>query len=240
MSGTHQFEADLRRLIAAAQALFAQALWTSLTHSGITRPIYRRYLSMQYHLTRGVQRYFMVAAAHEDLVEMKKLRHFLFAFANEEEQHYLLALNDLAACGEVPSEEPLDVTLWHAYFRGVVQEHPFIRLGAAVILESIAAGEAKEAVETSLRADFLGRNNTNFLRLHKHETLPHGEQMVNALLASPLQRRHEKDLLIGARQSTVMYMRMAHWALSGECDPQFNLAGLTHRREAAFVSIAGT
>jgi thiaminase len=210
-----------------------------LTHGSITRTIYRRYLSMQYHLTRGVQRYFMAAAAHEDLVEMKQLRHFLFAFANEEEQHYLLALNDLSACGEAPTEEPLDVTLWHAYFRSVVQEHPFIRLGAAVILESIADGEAKEAVEISLRAHFLGRDNTNFLRLHKHETLPHGEQMVKALLGSPLQRRHEDDLLTGARQATVMYLRMAHWALSGE-DRQFSSPEPTQRRDKACISIAGS
>jgi len=63
----------------------------------------------------------------------------------------------------------------------VVTERPFVRLGAATILENISGGRAKPWVQKALRGDFLTRGNTKFLVLHQHEALPHGDQILEAI-----------------------------------------------------------
>jgi len=207
---------DLARLndcIAEAQELFATLLQSTIGEGATTRQQYERYLSFQYHLTKDVQAYFMAAAAHSDFARRRSLREFLYHFANEEELHYLVAAKDLAALGLVPLAAPLDVELWHAYFRAVVRERPCVRLGAAAILENISAGPARPWVQKALRGDFLTRANTKFIVLHQHETLPHGTQILEALAGASLEPRHVDDLVEGARKATVLYLRMAEWAL---------------------------
>jgi len=204
---------ELMAVVADSQHEFGLLLRRARADGPLRIDQYQRYLSMQYHLTRGVQTYFMRAAAHRDLVRRKALRKFLFAFANEEEQHYLVAANDLATMGLEILAEPFDVTLWHAYFRAIVDERPFIRLGAACILENLSGGEAKEDVRLALRAPFLDAGNTKFLVLHQHEKLPHGDQIVAALRAANLDAAQSSDLTIGARQGMILYLRMAEWAL---------------------------
>jgi hypothetical protein len=206
----------LQPLINDAQRRFADLLYRSLLAGTVPPDRYVRYLSMQYHLTRGVHRYFITAAAHSDLAKRKRLRKFLIDFANEEELHYLVAANDLYKMGTEPLTEPFDVTLWHAYFERIIVERPFIRLGAACILENIAAGVARDAVMQALSAPYLTRDNTKFLVLHQHETLPHGEQIMAALDESNLESRHIADLLNGACKGTVLYLRMVEWALDVE------------------------
>lgn len=139
MSKVGQAIGGLDEIIEDARRRFAALLEESLARGPTTLEQYVRYLSMQYHLTKGVQRYFITAAAHSDLARRKKLRTFLFNFANEEELHYLIAANDLRKLGRDPLPEPFDVSLWHAYFQRVVVDRPFIRLGAACILENISA-----------------------------------------------------------------------------------------------------
>ena len=56
------------------------------------------------------------------------------------------------------------------------------------------------------------KENTKFLVLHQHETLPHGEQILAALAAESLSDAELSDLFLGARQGTVLYLRMARWA----------------------------
>ena len=102
--------------IEEAQAKFASLFAASLNNGPASHEQYVRYLSFQYHLTRGVQRYFFVAMAHPDFARRRKLRKFLFEFGNEEELHYLVAGKDLRALGLDPLPEPFDVTLWHSYF----------------------------------------------------------------------------------------------------------------------------
>ncbi|MDH4458707.1 MAG: hypothetical protein QE272_08410 [Nevskia sp.] len=160
-----------------------------------------------------MHRYFMTAAAHSDLARRKRLRKFLVDFANEEELHYLVAANDVHKLGRELLPEPFDVTLWHAYFEKVIVERPFIRLGAACILENISSGVAREPSRQALIAPFLHRDNTKFLVLHQHETLPHGQQIIEALSSAELDASHWADLLDGARKGTVFYLRMAEWAV---------------------------
>lgn len=203
----------LRTQIAAAQALFAQVLETALRSGPVSVEQYCRYLSMQYHLTRDVQAYFFAIAANSALAKRRKLRRFLCDFANEEELHYLVAANDLLAFKRRPLPEPFDVTLWHSYFRGIVATRPLVRLGAAAILENLSAGVAREPARRALSAPFMTRENTKFLVLHQHETNPHGEQILQALEAETFSTAELGDLFLGARQGTVLYMRMARWAV---------------------------
>ena len=203
----------LREQIARAQAQFAQVLEAALRSGPVSVDQYCRYLTMQYHLTRDVQAYFFAIAAHASLAKRRKLRRFLCDFANEEELHYLVAGKDLLALGRKPLAEPFDVTLWHSYFRSVVATRPFIRLGAAAILENLSAGVAREPSRRALSAPFMTRDNTKFLVLHQHESNPHGEQILAALEAETLSDAELSDVFLGARQGTVLYLRMAMWAI---------------------------
>jgi hypothetical protein len=200
-------------VIAAAQAELARLLGKALASGPLSAFQYQRYLSMQYHLTRGVQGYFLRAAAHDDLVRKRSLRRFLFDFANEEEQHYLVAAGDLRRMGLPLLDEPLDVTLWHAYFRGIVDDRPFLRLGAACVLENLSGGVAKEAARKALGAPFLTVDNTKFVVLHMHESQPHGDQIAAALADAGLNDTQMNDLVTGGKQGMVLYMRMMTWVL---------------------------
>ena len=185
-----------------------------MDRGALTEEQYVRYLSMQYHLTSGVQRYFITAAAHADLSRRRKLCRFLFDFANEEELHYVVAGNDLHKIGRQPLPEPFDVTLWHSYFEKIVVNRPFVRLGAACTLENISAGTARPFVKQALFAPYLTRQNSKFLVLHQHETLTHGDEIIQALTEANLEEAHICDLAEGARKGIVFYLRMADWALN--------------------------
>lgn len=209
-------DANLSRLMALiedAQRRFAAFLRDCIASDSVSPDSYVRYLLMQYHLTRGVHRYFITAAAHSDLARRKRLRKFLVDFANEEELHHLVAANDVHKLGRTLLPEPFDVTLWHAYFEKIIVERPFIRLGAACILENISSGEAREPSRRALSAPFLNHDNTKFLVLHQHETVPHGQQIVDVLAGADLDATHWADVLDGACKGTVLYLRMAEWAV---------------------------
>lgn len=205
--------APLHAQIAAAQELFAQVLESAMRSGPVSVEQYCRYLSMQYHLTKDVQAYFLGVAANAALARRRKLRRFLCDFANEEELHYLVAGKDLSALGRKPMPEPFDVTLWHSYFRSVLRTRPFLRLGAAAVLENISAGVAREPARRALSAPFMTRDNTKFLVLHQHETIPHGDEILAALGAEQFSAAELRDLFLGARQGTVLYLRMAKWAV---------------------------
>lgn len=214
--GTHTLGLASKRLAASidkSRSLFRELLVRLVPASGASLEQYNRYLTMQFHLTREVQTYFIAAAGHRDLARRRQLRKFLTDFANEEELHYLVAANDLAALGMEVGPTPIDVILWHSYFKSIVAQRPFIRLGAACILENISGGEARAETNRALRAPFLTRANSKFLVLHQHETLPHGDQILDALDRANLADEHLADLEFGASVGTVIYLRMAEWAL---------------------------
>jgi hypothetical protein len=203
----------LASLIERGQRRFAALLHTYVPDGGGSLEQYARYLTMQFHLTRDVQTYFVAAAGHRDLARRRALRKFLVEFANEEELHYLVAANDLSALGLEVGPAPIDVVLWHSYFRGVVHERPFVRLGAACVLENISGGPAKGEVRRAMWAPFINRANSKFLVLHQHEILPHGDQILEALDRADLEERHLADLEFGASVAVVLYLRMAEWAV---------------------------
>lgn len=206
----------LQPLISHSQMLLAELLEAEVPESGVRRDQYVRYLRMQYHLTKSVQWYFMAAASHASLSGYRRLRRFLFEFANEEELHYEVAENDLRALDETVGTEPLDVRFWHAYFRNIVQTRPFVRLGAAAILESASAGAVRVKLKQALCAPFLDRANTKFIVLHQHETLPHGDQILAALDGEKLTTTEITDLVEGAQTGTVLLYRMVEWAIAAK------------------------
>lgn len=183
-------------------------------HGGMTRPVYIRYLSFQHHLTKGVQRHFLMMAAHPTLAGRRQFRDFLYRFALEEEPHFDIARHDLEVMGESPLPCPLDVRLWWAYFDNIVLTRPFVRLGATCVLENLGAAAGALGHRLLDEAPFLNDKNTRFLQIHFHEELPHGEQIFAALKAANPSEQEKQDLIEGAKTGAVLYLRMARWAMN--------------------------
>lgn len=201
------------QIVLQARYDFRQLLQEVEAAGGLTMDAYARYLSMQYHLTKGCQRPFLAIAGHPDLGRRRALRRFIVNFANEEEFHFEIAARDLANCQRELLPVPFDVELWWAYFDKVTPERPFVRLGATCVLENIGTGCRDVVGRLFSKADFIRQDNTLFLRIHQHEELPHGDQIVDALNESSLEPRHYQDLREGAEKASVLYQRMARWAL---------------------------
>ncbi len=199
-----------------ATHIFRGRLEAVKNNGGLTEEQYIRYLSMQYHLTHGVQWFFLTMLANPCFEGRRKFRNFLYNFALEEEPHAGMALRDLEAMGQNLLPKPLDVALWWSYFRGNVQERPFLRIGAAFILENLGTGIkdiGHDLLDGSSASSFLNERNTRFLIVHMHEELPHGDQIIAALSEIKLTDQERADLVTGARQGAIMYLRMADWAL---------------------------
>jgi len=175
---------------------------------------YVRYLSMQYHLTNGVQRHFFTAASHPDIVVRKSLREFLFKFGLEEEPHFQIALKDLQNLKRTPLPKPLDVHLWWMFFDSIINERPFIRLGATCVLENLSDGAKEQVNHIFSNASYITPKNFRFFAIHKHEdNLNHGDQILAALESARLDQDELKDVVYGITLGTEMYMRMVDWVL---------------------------
>lgn len=205
--------APVGTIVAAAQQRLDDLLRAVARDGGLTVGHYVRYLSFQHHLTRNVQRAFLAVAAHETLADRRTLREFLFDFALEEEPHSDIARRDLSELGHEPLPCPLDVKLWWAYFDTVIPRRPFVRLGATCVLENLGAGVSDVARRLLAGAAFITQANSRFIQIHFHEALPHGDQIYTALASARLSAEELEDLRQGAREGSVMYLRMAAWAL---------------------------
>ena len=203
-------------IISDAQAKLRRLLLDIDQDGGLTRERYVRFLSMQHHLTRGVQRHFLMAASHPDLARRRKLRAFLVRFANEEELHFEIARDDLARVDSDVLPKPLDVTLWWTYFDSIIESRPFVRLGATCILENISDRSEDVIGRLVSKARYLNRENTRFLTIHRHQgDVAHGAEILEALADAQLEPRHFDDLAEGARNATILYCRMIGWTLKG-------------------------
>jgi len=203
-------------MIEKANDLLLQRLEGVRDSGGLTLDQYVRYLSMQYHLTKGVQRYFFSAASHPCMAEKKSLREFLVHFADEEEMHYRIAEADLREIGREMLPYPLDVHLWHAYFSAISADRPFVRLGATCVMENLGSGIGDVAKSLFANSPFINKANSRFLLLHLHETLPHGDEVYDALSSVELDEENLQDLVEGAKMGAILYLRMADWALGSD------------------------
>lgn len=205
--------APVLEVVEKAKTVFRDKLQCIQDQGGLRRDQYVRYLSFQYHLTKGVQRHFLKVAAHPRLAHKNLLREFLFRFGLEEEPHYKVAEVDLQRLGEKPVPCPLDVSMWWAYFDQIVEHRPFVRLGATCVLENLGAGAGVLGHQLLDSAPFLNKSNTRFLTIHFHELLPHGDQIINALEQAPLDPLDIDELVEGANVGSIIYLRMALWAM---------------------------
>jgi hypothetical protein len=203
---------EVLEIVEKAKSVFAAQLQELAGKGGLSREMYIRYLSFQYHLTKGVQRHFFKVAGHPRLSGKAGLRNFLFKFGLEEEAHYKVAEIDLDRMGEKPLPCPIDVSLWWAYFDQIVEQRPFVRLGATCVLENLGAGAGALGHRLLDEAPFLNKANTRFLTIHFHELLPHGDQIIGALTSAPLEPLDIEELVEGANIGSIIYLRMAAWA----------------------------
>jgi hypothetical protein len=204
---------DVLAVVEKAKNVFRNKLQVIQDQGGLKREQYVRYLSFQYHLTKGVQRHFLKVAAHPRLAHKNLLREFLFKFGLEEEPHYKVAEVDLQRMGEQPLPCPLDVSMWWAYFDQIVEHRPFVRLGATCVLENLGSGAGVLGHHLLDTAPFLNKSNTRFLTIHFHELLPHGDQIISALERAPLDPLDIEELVEGANVGSIIYLRMAMWAM---------------------------
>jgi len=189
----------------------------NLKEVGISKDQYVRYLQMQYHLTKGVQRTFLAIASHSETRKYRKLRPFLVNFGYEEEMHYKLAESDLAELGQEPSTIPFSVELWWSYQRQVIKTKPIERLGATAVLENIGNYAAPEIKEVLSSSTFLNKKNTTFVNVHMHEELPHGDQILDALSAENFTKEHSEQLVEGAKRAKWLYSStIFDWILNGK------------------------
>ena len=206
---------EVERIIANAQQRFREQLLAVEATGGLTIERYTRFLSMQFHLTNGVQKHFLRCAANSSMLGRKSLRKFLVSFAEEEEQHYLIAKRDLDNLGVELLPCPLDVALWWTYFDHLVDARPFVRLGATTILENISKGNNEIIRRLLGAATYLNPRNTRFVVIHQHEDLPHGDQILQVLAGADLSALDCRDLEEGADTGMIFYLRFFSWVASG-------------------------
>jgi hypothetical protein len=204
-------------VVEKAKRTFREMLVSVSTGNGLTQRQYGRYMSMQYHLTKDVQRHFFAIAGNPCLARRKPLRDFLFRFAMEEEPHYLVAKDDLDNLGAELLPRPFDVALWQRFFLKQARERPFIRLGATCVLENLGSGAGVVGHELLAKTPFLNKKNTRFIEIHFHEALPHGDQIYDALKSVPLSAEEVEDARCGACYGAIFYLRFAAWVF--ERDP---------------------
>lgn len=208
---------EVKVAVTEAQNLFRERLLKMKEQGGLTKERYIRFLSMQYHLTRGVQKHFMGIAANSITAKKRNLRKWLVNFAQEEEFHYEIAKADLKELGVEPLPIPFDTQLWWNYFDSIIGQHPFVRLGATCVLENIADGSSELLDEMIAKSGFLNPKNLRFLIIHRHgPNLAHGDQILEALEEAQLNEQELADVLEGARTATTFYLRFAHWIVNGE------------------------
>lgn len=206
---------ELLDVVNNTKELFKEKLLKIEETNSFTKDLYVRYLSMQHHLTKDVQKYFYAAASHAKIIKNKKLRDFLVNFANEEYPHYLIAQKDIENLGEKIWDMPFDTELWHSYFWNNVHDRPFIRLGATCILENISEDSNEVIDRLFSKAPFLNKNNTIFFTIHKHDQdLPHGDEILEAL--SGISGDDYQELIEGAKKASTLYLRMVDSVISGQ------------------------
>lgn len=207
---------EIKEQICIAQKALRDKL-ARLDDKKFSREMYIRFLTAQYHLTKGVQRHFMLVASHNIFAKKRELRKWLLKFAQEEEFHFEIAKSDLGEMNAEALGSPIDVQLWWLFFDSVVKEKPFVRLGAACILENIADG-ASEMIDIMIKnSAFLNSRNLKFLTIHRHGVdLAHGEEILFQLSQAELTSNDRADLLAGAEIGTAFYLRILEFALTGK------------------------
>lgn len=208
---------NVRDAVSVCQKEFRNLIEGSeIAEKGLERDQYVRYLQMQYHLVRDVQKQFFEIAGHPNIFEKKKLSDFLVHFGKEEGPHFKMAERDLKNLDAPLGEAPLDVKLWWSYFGEVIKTRPLVRLGGTCVLENVGSAVGDLIDAALAKSPFLNPKNTTFLILHKHEVLDHGNEILDALEEANLNVEETQDVLHGIEESQALFFRMFHWVLTGK------------------------
>lgn len=212
----HHSSDELEYLIERAQRAVAALTAEYMELNGSILPGYQKFLSAHYHLTRGVQKQFFRLSSSPRLARNHGLRQFFMRIAEPDQMHFVRAAEDLQALGMEALPEPLDVALWRSYFENSVDNRPFLRVGAALVLENAMTGAGRETAARLINGAFMTERNTGLLRLMHRGGPLHAEPLIEALAMAELDETEVSDLIMGARQGTVLYLRILNWALERE------------------------
>lgn len=205
-SATEQAQKEFRKMIEESE----------IAVKGLEREQYVRYLQMQYHLVKDVQKQFFEIASHPTVFPKRKFSEFLVHFGVEEGPHYKMAERDLKDLDAGLGEAPFDVKLWWSYFSQTIKTNPLVRLGGTCVLENVGSSVGDLIDEALAKSPFLTQKNTTFLILHKHEVLNHGEEILQAIEEAKLSSEEQEDILQGIEESKSLFFRMFHWVLTGK------------------------
>ncbi len=203
--------------VKATQDEFREVILASeIAAKGLEKDQYIRYLQMQYHLVRDVQKNFFEIAAHPDIFLKRKFSKFLVGFGIDEAPHYKMAEKDLSHLDAGVGEIPFDVELWWTYFSKAIKEKPLQRIGGTCVLENIGTAVG-DLIDTAIsKSPYLNQKNTTFLILHKHEVVNHGDEIIEAVTEANLNVAEEQDVLQGIEHAKTLFFRMFHWVLTGK------------------------
>lgn len=207
---------QVKSSVKKAQEEFRKLIEESeIANKGLERDQYVRYLQMQYHLVKDVQKQFYEIAGHENIFDKRKFSEFLIEFGTVEGPHFKMAARDLKALDADLGEAPLDVKLWWSYFGNVIKSRPLVRLGGTCVLENVGSAVGDLIDAALAKSPFLDQKNTTFLILHKHEVLNHGDEIIEAIEKANLSQEELADIGEGIEESKVLFFRMFHWVLKG-------------------------
>lgn len=139
---------------------------------------YKRFLHVMYHYTLESGQKCATAAKN---IGPQDARELFLHFDEEEAQHYKLALKDIQAFGEVPSEEAPDtVKAIDAFWESLQGRHHNGYLGMLYVYENIAKYLQSE-VEDCIKRLALGSKERRWLTAHAKEDLEHGQVIMDML-----------------------------------------------------------
>jgi hypothetical protein len=148
-----------------------------------------------------------------------------FPYRDSVEKAYSTDANILGATHEAKDLENLDtkpgpmpeaVAQWWSTFEPFLFDQPLVRLGATVILENITKGSSELLDLVLSRSSFLNQKNTKFLQIHRHEELPHGDQILDALKQAKLSHDEWADVGHGAKMASDFYESFLTWVLQNK------------------------
>ncbi|RFZ18997.1 hypothetical protein VIMS_01279 [Mycobacterium marinum] len=172
------------------------------------REHYIRYLREIYHVVCHTTRIYSLAGArlgNED----RKLRDWFFEESHEENNHDLMAVNDLRAFGEDPERvlaEPPMAGAWGIISQGyylATYGNPLGILGVASVTEAVGATLTGTVARALVEQYGFEPKQTTFLRAHSGFDVKHLEDVKKAV--NNLVRDSDFDSIVQGRRMTIHF-----------------------------------
>ena len=205
---------ELMRQIAARASSELAAKWFpyAVNTDKFSREFYVKFLSLHFHMINGSARHLMLIASHKDLTHRARLRGFLIDFALQHEKDHLLAESDLRQLGNKILPATLDIKLWWSYFNNIVEQRPFIRLGAAFTFEQAICQMTPMLEKIQDQCNFITPRSSQYLSLLvSPQYIERSQKLWEALQTSHLNVSQISDMQLGASECGTLYERMSQW-----------------------------